>query len=85
MDLEELELKQRLKKLTENISDEEKNSNENFTSDEDEANRLMDEMKPLGREEIYFATTTKTVTSAYGNFFKNELSSVQKVRLHDLF
>ncbi|XP_058249274.1 melanophilin [Hemibagrus wyckioides] len=80
LDLEEMELKQKLKKLTKNISDEEKSSNENFTSDEDDANRVTDEMKPLGREEIYFATTLKgkTVTSAYGNFFRNELSSVQK-------
>lgn len=85
MDLEELELKQKLKKLTENISDKEKSSDENFTSDEDEANQLTDDMKPPGRKDAYFASALrrKTVTSTDGRFIRNELSSVQRVRPHD--
>lgn len=78
MDLEELELKQKLKKLTENISDQEKGSDDNFTSDEDEAIQLTNDMKPN------FASAIKrqSVTSADGTFFRTELSSVQRVRPH---
>ncbi|XP_053090396.1 uncharacterized protein mlphb [Pangasianodon hypophthalmus] len=80
VDLEELELKQRLKKLTESISDKEKSSDENFTSDEDEANQLTDDLKPPGRKEPYFASALKreAVTPADGSFFRTELSSMQK-------
>lgn len=87
LDPEELELKQKLKKLTENISDKEKCSEENCTSDEDEANQLRDDIKPPGTKEPYFASAlrSKTMTSDdfFGSFFRNELSSLQRVRPHD--
>ncbi|XP_053536851.1 melanophilin isoform X1 [Ictalurus punctatus] len=82
LDPEELELKQKLKKLTENISDKEKCSEENCTSDEDEANQLRDDIKPPGTKEPYFASAlrSKTMTSDdfFGSFFRNELSSLQR-------
>ncbi|KAF7709796.1 rab effector MyRIP isoform X2 [Silurus meridionalis] len=73
VDLVELELKQRLKKLTENISDKEK------SSDEEEDNQGIDYMKPLKSKQPYFSSALKRkrATSADSNLCRNELTSLR--------
>lgn len=84
MDLEEVELKQKLSKLTEKLSDKEKNSDEDFTSDEHEANQHTDDMKLQEKKQPYFSAVLKRKSvTADGSFCRNELSSLQRVRLHD--
>lgn len=85
MDLEEMELKQKLNKLTEKISDKEEHSDEDFTSHEHDANQHTDDMKLQGRKQPYVSTVikSKTVTLADDSYSRNELFSLQRVRPHD--